>query len=308
MINKKNILIGGAILIGLYFINPFSGNAALDDRNFSVKSDTLSINNFVGRIEITESPDAELHIDISNITENFKPNINNIAGKLEISGGETINRSSCNDFSLFSWNIFSHAEDNNPTISINGSNGQKLTEYPVLRIQAPTTTNLNLNNNIVRGTVSNVQSLDLAAASCTSLKFANVAGDVNVSLHGSGDVQLNDIGGSAKITLRGSGDVRIHNVAEDSQTLVHGSGDVQYNNLNGINRMEVNGSGDIDVGYINGDAELSVRGSGDIDISGGDVNWLIAKIQGSGDIDYDGKAKNTRFTIQGSGDITTNYN
>jgi len=62
MIDKKNILIGGAILVGLYLLNPFSGNAALDDRNFSYKTDTLSINNFVGRINISPSPDAELHI------------------------------------------------------------------------------------------------------------------------------------------------------------------------------------------------------------------------------------------------------
>ncbi|MCJ8323789.1 MAG: DUF2807 domain-containing protein [Rhizobiales bacterium] len=308
MIDKKNILIGGAILVGLYLLNPFSGNAALDDRNFSYKTDTLSINNFVGRINISPSPDAELHINISNISENSNPKIDNIVGKLEINGSETIARSSCNDFSLFSWNLFGHAEHDNPNISINGGTGQKLSEYPILHIKLPETTKLKLNNNIITGSISNVQSLDLKASSCTSLKFANIAGDADISLRGSGDIVVNDIGGSAKVTVRGSGDVSVHNVAQDSQTLVQGSGDIQYNQLNGINRMQVHGSGDIDVGYINGDAELSVRGSGDIDIRGGDVNWLIAKIQGSGDIDYDGKANNTRFITQGSGDITTNYN
>lgn len=313
-IDKKNLMIGGAILVGLYILNPFSGremlnpfsgHATIEERGHNFASNHLLINDFVGKIHLTPSNDGKIHIEMSNLSADTNPKIDHVAGRLEINGAEKIGKSSCYGFSFFSW-----GQDNksDPNISINKHSSQKLSQFPVLNIQAPQDIKLTLNKNIIFGSFSNIDELDLTSYSCSQLDFNQVTHDVNIDLKGSGNIDVDLVGGSANINLQGSGDVIIGTVKQDSQTNLRGSVNVLYNRLNGINKMHIQGSGDISTDVVNGDVEALIQGSGNITLHDGDLNWFIATVQGSGNIEFGGTANNTRFVTKGSGDIDSKYN
>ncbi|PCI85518.1 MAG: hypothetical protein COB24_12770 [Hyphomicrobiales bacterium] len=306
MIDKKNLLIGGGILLGLYLLNPFSGShrGAADDTEFNYQSDTLKIVNFVGRVEMTTSSDGQIHIQASRIAAGLTPNFDHIAGKLEISGNEKITNISCNTSSLLSW---AKGDDSDLNITINGGSSRKLSEFPTLQIQAPATVNLILEKNLIFGQFSQTDQLTVGMLSCGNLNFDQVKNDARIDIKGGGDIDIKSVGGSANSSIRGSGDIHIGSIAQDSVSQISGSGNISYDDITGIHKMSIRGSGDIDVSQITGDAEISIRGSGDVDIDDGDLNWLIATIQGSGDIDYGGTATNRRFVVRGSGEINTKY-
>ena len=309
MIEKKNLLIGGGILVGLYLLNPFNGSfrgqsAIAEVGEFNYQSARLKIINFVGRVEMTKSADNQIHIQTSHVRTDTAPNFDHIAGTLEISGAEEINSSSCYGASWFFWGDNDHDD---PNISINGGSRRKLSDYPTLKIQAPDGVKLELEKNIIFGQFDDVDSLNVNMVSCGNLKFNQVKNDAYIGIRGSGDIDIKTVGGSVTSTIRGSGNIDIGSIAQDSVSQIRGSGDIHYGQINGIHKMTVTGSGDIKVDQINGDAELLVSGSGDIDIGDGDLNWLIATVRGSGDIDYDGDANNRRLKVSGSGEIDTKY-
>ncbi|MBL1421295.1 MAG: DUF2807 domain-containing protein [Alphaproteobacteria bacterium] len=306
MIEKRNLLIGGGILLGLYLLNPFSGShrGAEDDAEFNYQSNTLKIVNFIGKVEMTTSSDGKIHIQATNIAAGLTPNFDHIAGKLEISGNEKITSISCSTSSLLSW---AKGDDSDLNITINGGSSRKLSEFPTLQIQAPATVNLILEKNLIFGQFSQTDKLTVGMLSCGNLNFDQVKNDVRIDIRGSGNIDIKSVGGSANSSIRGSGDIHIGSIAQDSVSQILGSGNITYDDITGIHKMSIRGSGDIDVNQITGDAEISLRGSGDVDIDDGDLNWLIATVQGSGDIDYGGTATNRRLVVRGSGEINTKY-
>ncbi len=335
--SKKNLMIGGAILVGLYILNPYSSQSVLDDKNISIETSELSIQNFVGRVNMVASADGQLHVEIRNINKGLAPTFNNIAGRLEIQGSEKIKQFSCNHFSFLWWGNDSDA----PNISVNGRSKRSLDEYPILEIKAPEHLKLTLDQNIIHGNFIDLESVDINSKACSDLSIGNIkndatiklysdsqvslnnilgnakidlfgngnvtaddiAGNVELNVGGSGDINVADIGGTANISVRGSGGIEANDVAQDSVVSVNGSGQVTLDKLNGIAKMKLNGSGDIDVEAIYGDAELLVTGSGDIDVDDGTLNWLIARVTGSGSIDYNGSYKHKKVKTTGSGDI-----
>lgn len=307
MIDKKNLLIGGGILLGLYLLNPFSGThrgGVVGDVEFDYQSDTIKIVNFVGKVEMTTSPDDQIHIQASNISADLAPNFDHISGRLEISGSQKITKISCNTTSLFSW--FTN-DDSDSDISINGGSRRKLSDYPTLKIQAPVAVKLILEKNLIHGQFSQVDKLSVGMLSCGKLNFDAVKNNARIAMIGSGEIEIKSVGGSVDSFTRGSGDIDIGSIAQDSVTELSGSGDISYGEITGIHKITNRGSGDIEISQINGDAEILVQGSGDVDIADGDLNWLIATLRGSGDINYGGTAKNPRLNAGGSGEIDTKY-
>lgn len=308
MLNKKNLFIGGAIVVGLYLLNPYvgstRGDGAAANADFNYKSDQLKITNFVGSVNLIKSVDDQIHIQVTNIKHGMTPHFDNIAGRIEVSGSEAIGSSSCNGFSLFS--LFDE-DESQLNISINGGKSREITEYPTLSIQAPESIHLTLSDSIIMGEFTNVEQLTIVSNSCSVLDFSDVANDARIELKGSGNIEIGNVGGTAGVSLTGSGDINIGKVSDDSVSSIRGSGNLHYDALAGISKMNIRGSGNIDVDYMTGDAEFEIRGSGDIRVAGGELNWFIANVSGSGNVDYDGSAVNFRSNVKGSGDINTRF-
>lgn len=306
MFEKKNLLIGGGILVGLYFLNPYTGSfrGEAETTEFSYQSSEVSIVNFVGKIIHTNSPDQQIHFITTHKNQAFTPRFDHIGGGLQISNFDKISSTSCNGFSWFWWG--NSDDDAELKVGINNGSSHKFSDYPVVEIQTPDHIDLKITSSVISAKFGDLESLSIDMMGCGNASFGNITNDARINLSGSGDVEIASVGGSATTQLRGSGNVKINNVASDTTSNIRGSGDIEFGEIHGIHRMSIRGSGDIEVKKMVGDAELYVQGSGDIEIDDGDVNWFIAKVQGSGDIEYGGKLKHQKLNEQGSGEIKLN--
>ena len=131
----------------------------------------------------------------------------------------------------------------------------------------------------------------------------------SISLNGSGDfisrqrIDTDDM----DVTLRGSGDIQVNDlICDRCHVELIGSGDID---LSSVETQEASavliGSGDIDLCLRNvDDTRLSLKGSGDITAEfDKDCGSVDCDLRGSGDITLEGKVKKFSQYKSGSGDI-----
>lgn len=106
---------------------------------------------------------------------------------------------------------------------------------------------------------------------------------MDLTIQGSGDLDLELEAASIKATVQGSGDVLLHGSTDSFETRIQGSGDVNAMELEAIDvKASIMGSGNVAV-QCNGLLDVSIMGSGDI-LYRGEPREIIQNIKGSGAI------------------------
>jgi len=108
-----------------------------------------------------------------------------------------------------------------------------------------------------------------------------------------------------KISVNGSGDFKSKNTlkAQDFEITINGSGDVDLD-LDARNLAAgVNGSGDVTVSGVRGNLSIRIAGSGDFEGKRLDLEDCIIKVFGSGDVALSGRAAKVEIEQSASGDI-----
>ena len=109
------------------------------------------------------------------------------------------------------------------------------------------------------------------------------ADNFEVSLAGSGDIELNVSSDSVKSNIAGSGDISLSGSATNLETNIAGSGDFESKGLNSKNvTAKISGSGDVSV-VCNGALKVRIAGSGDVSYSGTPTS-KDTKVSGSGSV------------------------
>ncbi len=95
-------------------------------------------------------------------------------------------------------------------------------------------------------------------------------GDATLSIQGGGDISVANVNGNLNVNVQGSGDVHIKNGAVRNLSVnVMGSGDVKFGGKAENASLSVVGSGDIDVTHVTNRPSMQAIGSGDISVG----NW-----------------------------------
>ncbi len=139
--------------------------------------------------------------------------------------------------------------------------------------------------------------------------FLTVNGLEQVSISGSGDIQVPDLETDQfSVDIGGSGDVSLGDMNADRLEInIGGSGDVDTDRVKVQSfQVRINGSGNITLGELNADQlSLDVNGSGNLNIDDGQVREQEISINGSGNFRADDLAsKVVVVRIGGSGDVT----
>ena len=171
---------------------------------------------------------------------------------------------------------------NQATVRVRGVGNVRAADLPVITARVPLDADVSAGG-AVFGTVGRTRSLDLAVASCGDWSVANVAGALQISAAGSGDVVTGTSAG-AEVSLAGSGDVRLGAVA-------------------GRLRASIAGWGDVRAVSVAGSLNASIAGSGDVIVDSGRTGPVSASIVGSGDVRLAGAAQSVSASIMGSGDV-----
>jgi len=278
--------------------------AAADD------APVLKIENFIGTVDIVTGD-----YDAVEITDADGAAFEDSRRGITINDGQTVQHINCRqnklsiDIGIGNWGWKKR------------SGGYKdLNEYPKVKITAPENTHLIVSDSVIFGEVGNIGSGDIRIRSCGDLEMANVSGELDLRISGSGDVSMGSAG-SADISISGSGDLE----AEDFTSLelsVSGSGDAQIGDIAGFADVSARGSGDIEIGnidggleyrgsgssnfdadYVSGDISVRSSGSGDVDIDDGEAGTLYVVSSGSSNIEYDGSSVDAEARASGSSDI-----
>ncbi|MBP7704067.1 MAG: DUF2807 domain-containing protein [Caulobacter sp.] len=154
----------------------------------------------------------------------------------------------------------------------------------------------------VFGSIGRSSSLSLSNAGCGDWTVANVAGELQVNLAGSGDLRAGSAG-SAKLNIAGSGDAALTTIEGALSTNIAGSGDIDAGAVRGPLAVNTMGSGDVEVTSVAGDISANLAGSGDVKIRGGKAGAMSVKIAGSGDVLFGGSTSALSARIAGSGDV-----
>lgn len=189
------------------------------------------------------------------------------------------------------------------TVGVRGVGRIDWNDMPQVVIRTPRTAKVSAGG-AVFGTVGRSQALDFANAGCGDWTIANVAGELEISEAGSGDVKAGSAA-SARINVAGSGDVSVGRIAGDLVANIAGSGDIHAVSIAGDLKARVAGSGDVQID--GGQARLmeaSVAGSGDVAF-GGVVQRLDAKVMGSGDVSAARVTGAVSKSVMGSGEVRT---
>ncbi|GAB5564022.1 MAG: head GIN domain-containing protein [Winogradskyella sp.] len=110
------------------------------------------------------------------------------------------------------------------------------------------------------------------------------ADELDISVAGSGDIDLNVNTNSLESSIAGSGDIEITGKTENLVAKIAG-----YGSFNGS-----------DLDSIDVTVKISVSGDADVVCNGN----LIVRISGSGDVNYSGTPKNKDTKISGSGSVS----
>ena len=213
--------------------------------------------------------------------------------------------------------------------------GLDLAAYPVVDLQVPAGTALTIDDMDGEASVGDlmaplrvyVASLDATIGDVTSahidrfgsgnITLRNIAGPLNVTLSGSGDIKaesaasvdltkrgsgdviLGAIAGPVLAQMRGSGDIRIAE-AETVDIKKRGSGDIELGDVRGDFKYEGAGIGDVDVASVDGPVIINATSSGKIHIHGGQADPLRVSLAEYSDFTLDGVAVDPDITVSGA--------
>ncbi|MBK7171696.1 MAG: DUF2807 domain-containing protein [Bacteroidales bacterium] len=125
----------------------------------------------------------------------------------------------------------------------------------------------------------------------------------SLSINGSGNIRSNSRlrAGDLELSINGSGDIDLDIEAENIVSKINGSGAVILRGSSKNERVNVNGSGDVDAsGLAAGKVSVTINGSGDCKVMA--TTALNVEIRGSGNVYYKG-SPDVSTEIKGSGSV-----
>lgn len=127
-----------------------------------------------------------------------------------------------------------------------------------------------------------------------------------VRLDACGDADIVRVEDEAEIAISGSQDLRLYEAGEVSVSIA-GSGDVTLGVVHDGLTVSVAGSGDVTAARADGPTSIAVQGSGDVTIRDGRATSLSVVIAGGGDISHGGSAESLDAVILGGGDVRVRH-
>lgn len=127
----------------------------------------------------------------------------------------------------------------------------------------------------------------------------------NVRVSGSGSISGTNAFsglGDLEVSVSGSGDIDLDITAQDVSTRISGSGEVRLAGTANSLEIHISGSGDVEAdGLQVKDCSVVISGSGNADVH--PTGMLEATVSGSGDVRYKGSSANVKSRVSGSGHV-----
>jgi hypothetical protein len=154
-------------------------------------------------------------------------------------------------------------------------------------------------------TVENIDSIELNGSGDLVTQTKIVGNNMELTVNGSGDVEAQmDMAGEMDASVAGSGDIKLAGKFQTLKTHVGGSGDIELSAaVANAAEFDVTGSGDIKATGSAQTMEALVSGSGSLGATNFETDKTKVRVSGSGDAEVFAKVELDART-SGSGDIS----
>ena len=278
----KSLLLGGAVAALL--ILPA---AAAEDwvtwpqKTFS--GNTLKVDDFVGTLLVNVSNGGNINVDVSGTHERMKQiEVHSYGGGVIIEGQ--------NEGSVWDWHNW-----------LNFDYSKSRPDQLVVKVSVPKGTEVRIDDLVGKATVGDTYGPLHLEASATQAKIGKVA-SANVSLAGTGRVDIAEVKGPLDLDIAGSGKVNV-GPTQSVKADIAGAGDTALGPIAGGLKVDIAGSGDISSSRVNGPVLVSIAGSGSVNVADGVANPLHVDIMGSGSFTFGGLAIDPKVSSFGSGSV-----
>jgi hypothetical protein len=265
---------------------------------YAGNADQVKLVNYVARVEVI--PEARSDVAVSVTPGDPKiplPKISQSMGRTTIDGGIR------NDKRFFGINITITGGEIRPggMVGIKGYGQFAIKDLPLITVRTPMQVKLT-SEGTGFGHIGRSDTLDLADSANGNWRVDPVAGRVNASSSGSGDIHL-ATAGNVELSSSGSGDFSVGDI-QSLKSAQAGSGDITVGRVFGPAELSLAGAGDARLMSVKGPVEISIAGSGDVRIDSGTAPKFSVSIAGSGDVSFGGTAGDVSVSIAGSGDVS----
>ena len=168
------------------------------------------------------------------------------------------------------------------TVEVRDLGRIRLEDAPLIVVRTPRAVDVSASGAVFGSVGRGARSVELDNGGCGNWNVANVDGDLELGLGGSGAIR--------------AGTSRSLNAS------VGGSGSISAG-ATGALKAAVGGSGNVEVASAGGRSELSIGGSGGVNVRQGRMDKLSVAIGGSGDVRYGGATRDLDVAIAGSGSV-----
>jgi hypothetical protein len=175
------------------------------------------------------------------------------------------------------------------------------TDNLTVKISVPRGTNIDVNDLVGNATIGDTQGALHFEAAASKAQIGHVA-SADISLGGSGKLDVAGVTGSLKLEIGGSGKVTV-GATGDVKADIAGSGTGIFGPIaHGLN-LSIAGSGDVTAARVNGPTHIDIAGSGSVKIADGTADPLHVDIMGAGNFVFGGVAVDPHIDAVGSGNV-----
>ncbi len=168
------------------------------------------------------------------------------------------------------------------TVEVRDLGRIRLEDAPLIILRTPRNVDVSAGGAVFGAVGRGARSVELDSGGCGGWTIANVDGDLELGVGGSGSIRAGtsrtldaSVGGSGSVLAGGTGDLKV----------------------------AVGGSGNVEVASANGQGDISIGGSGGVNVRQGRMDKLSVAIGGSGDVRYGGTTRDLSVAIAGSGNV-----
>lgn len=285
MTRKAKSFLAGAAVAALLIVPAAADTnwTTLPQKSFNTAS--VKIEDLVGTLIVTVKNSGPMTVDISGAKDRVGDvNVSADGNKLVVEGS-TENESVWDWHMWFDFSVHDHNKPTNLTV----------------KIAVPKGSDVSVEDLIGDATIGDTQGPLHFEATATKARIGKVS-SANISMEGSGRVDVAQVTGPLDLDIAGSGKVTVGPTAS-AHADIAGAGDATLGAIAGGLDLDIAGSGDISAASVNGPVNIDIAGSGSVKVATGEANPLHVDIMGSGNFTFGGEAVDPHISALGSGSV-----
>lgn len=287
MSNRGKSFLGGAAVAVLLILPASAGSdwTSLPTKSFSAH--TLKLDDVVGTLTVNVRDGGPISVSVSGEKGRVDGvSVNQEDDKVVIDATNSSENESV--WNWHNWLNFSSDYESEPNDLI-------------IKVTVPRGTPVHVSDLVGDATIGDTQGELHFEAAATKARIGRV-GPADVSVAGSGRLEIAQVSGPLHLEVGGSGKVKVGST-QSVHADIGGAGTVDLGAIAGGLSLDIAGSGDVTAARVNGPTHVDIAGSGSVKIADGTADPLHLDVFGAGSFAFGGVAVDPHIDAVGAASV-----